>query len=164
MTTTNDYYQTLVSRIDEWSLDASGLLHGEAVLYPDFPPSEDAVWHHLSTASESDSTTLEILQIIFHAFSALLTRLLSDHLPGGVHDNPCTQLQGETKSVPKTNVISERDFGQLDRLLCVKPNASTLCNSYITGARDVWHLLHRSTRAHRARGLRAINAIHPEGV
>ena len=22
-----------------------------------------------------------------------------------------------------------------------------VCNSYITGARDVWHLLHRSTRA-----------------
>ena len=30
-----------------------------------------------------------------------------------------------------------------------------------TGARDVWYLLHRSTRAH-ARGLRSINAMHPE--
>ena len=36
-----------------------------------------------------------------------------------------------------------------------------LCNSYIMGARDVWHLLHRSPRAH-ARGLRSINAMHPE--
>ena len=32
----------------------------------------------------------------------------------------------ETKSVPKTNVVSERDFAQLDRLLREKPNASTL--------------------------------------
>ena len=126
ITEMNVFYQTLVSYIEEWSLDASKLLCGEAVLFPDFPPSEDAVWHHLTTASESDSTTQEILQIIFHAFSALLTRLLSDHLPGGVHDNPCAQLQEETKSVPKTNVISERDFGQLDRLLREKPNASTL--------------------------------------
>ena len=110
----------------KWSTDASKLVHGEVVLYPEFPPSEDAVWHCLIAPSESDSTTQEILQIIFHAFSALLTRLLSDHLPGGVHDNPCAQLQSETKSVPKTNVISERDFGQLDRLLCEKPNASTL--------------------------------------
>ena len=125
ITEMNVFYQTLVSYIEEWSLDASKLLCGEAVLFPDFPPSEDAVWHHLTTASESASTTQEILQIIFHAFSALLTRLLSDHLPGGVHDNPCAQLQEETKSVPKTNVISERDFGQLDRLLCEKPNAST---------------------------------------
>ena len=37
-----------------------------------------------------------------------------------------------------------------------------LCNTYITGTRDVWHLLHRSTRAQSARGLRAINAMHPE--
>ena len=36
-----------------------------------------------------------------------------------------------------------------------------LCNSYITGMRDVRHLLHRSPRAH-ARELRAINAVHPE--
>ena len=33
---------------------------------------------------------------------------------------------------------------------------------YWTGARDVWHLLHQSTRAQNARGLRAINAMHPE--
>ena len=26
-----------------------------------------------------------------------------------------------------TNVISERDFAKLDRLLCEKPNATTLC-------------------------------------
>ena len=31
----NDFYQTLVSCIEEWSLDASKLLHGEAVLFPD---------------------------------------------------------------------------------------------------------------------------------
>ena len=42
------------------------------------------------------------------------------------HDNPCAQVQSETKSVPKTNVISERDFGQLDHLVREKPNASTL--------------------------------------
>ena len=43
ITETNGYYQTLVSRIDEWSTDASELLCGEAVLYPEFLPSEDAI-------------------------------------------------------------------------------------------------------------------------
>ena len=33
ITDMNDYYQVLVSCVDEWSLDASKLLHGEAVLY-----------------------------------------------------------------------------------------------------------------------------------
>lgn len=126
ITDMNDYYQILVSCVDEWSLDASKLLHGEAVLYPEFPPDEDVVWESLITSSESDCVTQEILQIIFHAFSALLSRLLSDHLAGGIHDNPCSPLQLETKSVPKTNVISERDFAHLDRLLREKPNATTL--------------------------------------
>ena len=36
------------------------------------------------------------------------------------------QLTTETKSTPKTNVISERDFAKFDRLLREKPNATTL--------------------------------------
>ena len=47
--------------------------------------------------------------------------------PGGKYDNPSIQLTTETKSVLKTNVISERDFAKLDRLLREKPNATTLC-------------------------------------
>ena len=117
----NGYYQTLITNIDLWSLDASELLHGEAVLYPDFPPTEDAIWHHLiaPASSENDATTQEIIQLIFHAFSALLTRLVSDHLPGGVYDNPSAQLEVETGSAPNTNAISECDFAKLDRC-CVK--------------------------------------------
>ena len=37
--------------------------------------------------------------------------------------------------------------------------ASFVSNSYIMGVRDVWHLLHRSTRAHHARGLRSIKLM-----
>ena len=37
----------------------------------------------------------------------------------------CT-IKQETKSVPKTNVISERDFAHFDRLLRETPNATTL--------------------------------------
>ena len=47
-------------------------------------------------------------------------------------------------------------------ILCCTRGQHIMCNSYITGARDVWHLLHRSTRAQSAQGLRAINAMHPE--
>ena len=110
----------------EWSQDATILLHGEAVFFPDFPPVEDAVWHSLIAPSSSDAITLEILQIICHTFSSLLTRLLSDHLSGGMYDHLTPQLQRETKSVPKTNTVSERDFAKLDHLLREKPNASTL--------------------------------------
>ena len=47
-------------------------------------------------------------------------------------------------------------FGGMHNCILMK-----IRNSYITGARDVRHLLHRSPRAH-ARGMRAINAVHPE--
>ena len=102
------------------------MLHGEAVLYPDFPPTEDAIWHSLIAPTSLDSLTQEIMQILFHAFSILLSRLVCDHLPGGVLDEPSTPLKSQTKSVPKTNTISERDFAKLDRLLREKPNATTL--------------------------------------
>ena len=56
----------------------------------------------------------------------LVSRLVEDQLPGGKYHNPSARLIAETKSVPTTNVISERDFGKLDRFLREKPNASTL--------------------------------------
>ena len=46
----------------------------------------------------------EILEILCHAFSALLSR---DHLPGGIHCDSSAQLTVETKLIPKTNVVSE---------------------------------------------------------
>ena len=79
------------------------------------------------TPSEYDATAQEILQTLFNALSLLVSRFVDDHLPGGKYDNPSIQLTAETKSVPKTNVISERNFAKLDRLLREKPNATTLC-------------------------------------
>ena len=72
-----------------------------------------------------DFCTQEILQILCHAFSLLLSRLVCDHLQG-VLDEPSTPFKKQTKSVPKTNTLSERDFAKLDRFLREKPNASTL--------------------------------------
>ena len=44
--------------------------------------------------------------------------MLTDHLGSGKYDKP--------ENAPKTNVVPERDFGMLDRLLAQKPNATTL--------------------------------------
>ena len=56
----------------------------------------------------------------------MVSRLVEDQLPGGMYHDPSAGLIAETKSVPTTNVIRERDFGKLDRFLREKPNASTL--------------------------------------
>lgn len=122
----NLYFDTLITKLDIWSQDASMLLQEDAELYSDYPPKKDQIWDHLLAPTEHDTVTQEVLEILCHAFSALLSRLVQDHLPGGTHYNPSAKLTSETKSVPKTNVVSERDFGKLDHLLREKPNASTL--------------------------------------
>ena len=80
----------------------------------------------LTTPSDCDDITQIILQVLYSAFSALIAHLVQDHLPGGKFNNPSDTLCEQTKSVPTTNTISERDFGKLDRLLKEKPNATTL--------------------------------------
>ena len=37
----NERFQNLLTSLDSWSLDASSILSGEALLYDDFPLSED---------------------------------------------------------------------------------------------------------------------------
>ena len=66
------------------------------------------------------------MQVVFSSLAVLVSRLVDDHLPGGVFDKPNQQIVEETKSVPNSNTISERDFAKLDRLLREKPNATTL--------------------------------------
>ena len=63
----------------------------------------------------------------FLHFHYWYSHFVEDHLPDGKYDSLSHLLQAETKSVPKTNVVSERDFAQLDHLLHQKPNATTLC-------------------------------------
>ena len=122
----NSRFQTLLSSLDNWSTDASDVLSGEAVVFDDFPPTEDHIYTSLIVPGEYDATAQEIVQVLCTAFSTLLQRLVEDHLPGGEYYSPSDDLKDETKSVPKTNTVSECDFAKLDRLLREKPNAKTV--------------------------------------
>ena len=122
----NARYEHMVSCFEQWAKDASEILSGEACLFIDFPPSIDPIYDSLLKSSDNDPIVQEILQYIFAAFSVLLHRMVKDHLPGGEHTKLPTQFHSQTLSVPKTNVVSERDFAQLDRLLRQKLNATTI--------------------------------------
>ena len=52
--------------------------------------------------------------------------MLPGHFEGGMYDKPDAKMIEECTNAPKTNVVHERDFGMLDRLLAQKPNAATL--------------------------------------
>ena len=122
----NSRYRRLLECFEKWSKDASEIVSGEAVLFRDFSPVPDMIFDSLAKPSDLDATVQEILQVVFSSLAVLVSRLLEDHLPGGVLDKPNQQLVEETKSVPNSNTISERDFAKLDRLLREKPNATTL--------------------------------------
>ena len=89
-------------------------------------PIKDEIWYHLIASTDHDATAQELLEILCEAFSATLSRLVQEHLSGGVNCNPSAEPINETKLVSNTNVVSKRDFGKLDCLLCEKPNATTL--------------------------------------
>ena len=54
----------------------------ERLLFEDFPPTNDEVCSSLTAPSDCDITQI-ILQVFCSAFSALISHLVEDHLPGG---------------------------------------------------------------------------------
>ena len=122
----NGRFQTLLSCLDEWAVNYFTVVSGNAIVFEDFPPTVHAIYECLFSPSEYDSIIEEILTVLFGAFSSLLTHLVGEHLPDGKYDATNISLIAETKSFPKTNTISERDFAQLDCFLREKPNASIL--------------------------------------
>lgn len=123
----NAKYTSMRDSLKAWSEDASALLTGEVYLFNDTLINRDVVYEKLVEQCTDDSITVEILQLMFKSFYLTMERMLKDHLPQGVHDKPSAIKISETKSTPKSNVVSERDFAQLDRLLGEKPNATTIC-------------------------------------
>ena len=70
-----------------------------------------------------DKASKQCLEFLFGSFSIITKRMLHDHLKDGKYDR-CSDSQRKIfNSALKTNVISERDFGMLDRLIREKPNA-----------------------------------------
>ena len=114
----------MVFVFEEWAQDATPVLSGEARLFDEYTPHVEVVWDALLERTADDSLVQVILESIFSAFSALLKRMVKDHLTGGKYDLELTDdIVKETASVQKTNTISEREFAQLYRLLREKPNA-----------------------------------------
>ena len=121
----SEAYTEMKEKFDDWGDDSHSVLENEATLFPEFTNADDPVAHCLFQSSDYDSMVQELLQLLFKSFSRTMQRMLMDHLPGGeFHNVTDPKLISETKSVPTTNVSSERDFAILDRLMSQKPNAT----------------------------------------
>lgn len=106
----------------EWKDDASSLLTGDSPFQTD---TSDEVAQKLLTPcdAESESMTIQALELISCAVLLILQRQCKDQLPGGKYWDPSPEMEGAYKNVPSTNMIGERDFAQLDLLIRKKPSA-----------------------------------------
>ena len=105
----NSYYFRLLDCFSKWAVDASEVVSGVARLFTDYCATQDEIFNSLtSTHCDLDSTVQEILQVTFTSLSVLISRLLQDHLPGGVLDKPSQQLVTESKSVPNSNTMKHQ--------------------------------------------------------
>ena len=103
-------YTLMKQKFDEWGCDAQNLIENQDRLFEEHTHDDDV---SESLFSQSSAYTMELLQLLCKSFA----RQLLNHLPGGqFHDVSDPQMITEAKSVPKTNVTSQRDFAVLNRL------------------------------------------------
>ncbi|KAJ8048656.1 hypothetical protein HOLleu_01057 [Holothuria leucospilota] len=122
----NQRYSRLLCCFEKWGQDASDLVTGKDILYPDVPVNKDSVYDTLMQNNQYDAMVKQLLEMLCTSFEMLSKRMLADHLDGGKYSDGAVDLVKETQSVPTTNTTVERDFGMLDRLMREKPSASTL--------------------------------------
>lgn len=120
-------YLQLKRKCEQWAKDSSSLLHHEDIVFPGTEINRDEVYDKLFKVQNdtTDQLTLEALQIVMASFLLLINRQVGDTFPytdsvSLTSDN----IRMETKLMPKTNTISERDFDQLDLIKRTKPNMS----------------------------------------
>lgn len=87
---------------------------------------EDFMYQALMKEDLFDTKVDDILRHVCKEWAILLGRLLEDHLPGGKYHEMSENQKHETSSVIKHNKVAEEMFGQLDRLMRIKPNSSIL--------------------------------------
>ena len=121
-------YQALLSCFEACAENSFPFLKGETVVFADYKIVEDQMYDKLVQPSdEYDVLTLQALELVFSALVVKTKRMLADHLAQGKYTGAAADtLLAETKSVAKTNVNPERDFGMLDRLMIEKPRATSI--------------------------------------
>ena len=118
------HYKSMVLMFEKWSQDATPFLNGSEYLFSlENLLHDDQIYQSLLSNFEHDQSMVKpLLEMLFASFYNVSKRMLFDHLEGEL-SNPSETLISEAKSVPTTNVLAERDFGMLDRLMRSKPKA-----------------------------------------
>ena len=124
----NNTWNHVVESMEKFSENPTPLLE-EVTLIPDINIKKDEVYLELFKDSGDhgfDELVTDCLKMLCCGFGVLLRRQLADQLPGGEHYMPSESIMEETRGAPCHNMLTERDFSQLDRKLLQTPRITTL--------------------------------------
>lgn len=117
-------YDEVTSQMAAWAEDASDLMDGSGRPFSGADVhTATPVFQALFTPSDADASTKQALELLCATFHSYMVRAWAPYLPGG---HLATVSSASTANLPKTNILSEHDFAQLDRFLREKPNSTTL--------------------------------------
>lgn len=124
----NDRYRMLVKKLKEWQADSRPFMKGEVALFEDVDVHRGPILDKLleSSSEEFDDMTQQVLELVFASLVKVCCRLVADHLEHGRYDDVSEHQHNVLRSVPKTNVACERDFGIFDYLIRSKFRASKI--------------------------------------
>ena len=127
----NDIWHFIITKLESFSSNATPLMEGIEIIL-DGKVTKDEIYEELMKENEElDDLTEECLRVLCCSCAILLKCQLKDQLPGGKYYKPNNEIMEETAGTPKENIISERDFAQLDKLLDKSPTTSTVAASGI---------------------------------
>ena len=122
----NPHLHQLQISLQCYCQDASPLLEGENTFDLNVAPIDKSIVY--DSLLEADDQEFQILtqQALELICSALLCleRQCEDQLPGGKYWSPDEKLTAQAKSVPTSNIASERDFAVFDVLLTQQSSSS----------------------------------------
>ena len=129
----NNVWLQLKLILYQCSQNASVLMEGDCLL-PGGRLTTDVIYDDLFRDTgdvEFDVLTQECLEMMCCGCSVLVSRQLGDQLPGGKFQIPSPDGMDETQLCPRIriNLLSERDFAQMDRKVQQKPNIVTITAS-----------------------------------
>ena len=130
----NNVWEHMITKLNEFSGNAEPLLEGAEVVV-NGKVTKDEIYEELLKETGNkvlDEFTEECLRLLCCSCSILLKQQRQDQLPDGKYYSLSEKVVDETAGVPKQNIISERDFAQLDRQLEQKQNVSTAAASGLT--------------------------------
>ena len=125
----NIEYQKLHDLFLSWGSDASPFMKGDVSIFGNnVEIHKDKIFDYVFSPRDEvfEDLTKQCLEVIFSGFLVVTKRLLGDHLKGGSlwQKGGDESFREETKSVGKSNVSAQRDFGMLDYLMKLKPKAT----------------------------------------